>query len=321
MKLGLQMTYFTYPGGTARLGETFGRIVRDAESAGFYSAWVMDHFFQIGGWGPPERDMLEAYSALSYAAALTSRIKLGAMVTGVTYRYPGILIKTATTLDVLSGGRSYFGIGAAWNEKEHAGLGVPFPPLKERFELLEETLQLAHQMWSDEAEPFEGKQLHLARALNSPNSVQRPHPPIMIGGDGEQKTFRFIAKYGDACNLIIITGRGADYMRGVPYAERKFAVLRERCDEVGRPYTDIEKTTLSGIVITKDGKMPEGALEIGEEQALMSPAQAIEYFHALAEIGVDHAIFNSITMHLPGAFDVWAEEIVPPVEKIAVAGR
>ena len=127
MKLGLQMTYFTYPGGAERLGETFGRIVRDAESAGFYSAWVMDHFFQIGGWGPPEREMLEAYSALSYAAALTSRIKLGAMVTGVTYRYPGILVKTATTLDVLSGGRSYFGIGAAWNEKEHAGLGRALP--------------------------------------------------------------------------------------------------------------------------------------------------------------------------------------------------
>src|SRR5690348_18258007 len=127
MKIGLQIPYYTYRGGPAAIAETFGRIVREAEAAGFDSVWVMDHFFQIGGWGPPEREMLEAYSALSYAAALTTRIKLGAMVTGVTYRYPGILIKTATTLDVLSGGRSYFGIGAAWNEKEHAGLGVPFP--------------------------------------------------------------------------------------------------------------------------------------------------------------------------------------------------
>src|SRR5438552_12657187 len=134
MKIGLQITYFTYPGGPASLGETFGRIVRDAEDAGFYSAWVMDHFFQIGGWGPKELEMLEAYSALSYAAALTNKIKLGVMVTGVTYRYPGILVKTATTLDVLSGGRSYFGIGAAWEEREHRALGVPFPPLKERFE-------------------------------------------------------------------------------------------------------------------------------------------------------------------------------------------
>jgi F420-dependent oxidoreductase-like protein len=321
MKLGLQIPYFTYPGGVERLGETFGRIVRDAESAGFYSAWVMDHFFQIGGWGPPEREMVEAYSALSYAAALTSRIKLGAMVTGVTYRYPGILIKTATALDVLSGGRSYFGIGAAWNEREHAGLGVPFPPLKERFEILEDTLQVAHRMWSGEDGPFDGRQLHLARTLNSPNSVQRPHPPILIGGGGEQRTFGLIAKYGDACNLIIITDKGVDYMRGLPYTQRKFAALRERCDEVGRPYSDIEKTTLSAIVITRDGKMPEGALEIEEEQALMSPSQAIEYFHALAEAGVDHALFNSVTLHLPGAFDVWAEEIVPAVEKLAVAGK
>jgi F420-dependent oxidoreductase-like protein len=315
------MTYFTYPGGPAQLGETFGRIVRDAESAGLYSAWVMDHFFQIGGWGDPSREMLEAYSALSYAAALTSRIKLGAMVTGVTYRYPGILVKTATALDVLSAGRSYFGIGAAWNEKEHIGLGVPFPPLKERFEILEDTLQLAHQMWSGEASSFDGKHLNLAQPINSPNSVQRPHPPILIGGDGEQKTFRLIAKYGDACNLIIITDRGADYMNGIPYAERKFAVLRERCGEIGRPYTDIEKTTLSAIVVTKDGKMPEGALDISEDQALMSPSQAIEYFHALAEAGVDHALFNSITMHIPGAFDIWAEQIVPAVEKMQVAGR
>jgi F420-dependent oxidoreductase-like protein len=315
------MTYFTYPGGTPQLGETFGRIVHDAESAGLYSAWVMDHFFQLGGWGPPEREMVEAYSALSYAAALTSRIKLGTLVTGVTYRYPAILVKTATALDVLSGGRSYFGIGAAWNEQEHVGLGVPFPPLKERFEILEETLQVAHQMWSGEAAPFEGKHLHLAQTINSPNSVQRPHPPIMIGGDGEQKTFRLIAKYGDACNLIIITDHAADYMSGVTYAERKFAVLRERCDEIGRPYTDIEKTTLSAIVLTKDGKMPDGALEINEDQPVMTPLQAIEYFHALAEAGVDHAIFNSVVMHIPGALDLWAEQVVPAVEKMQVAGR
>ncbi len=316
MKLGLQMTYFTYPGGPERLGETFGRIVRGVEDAGLYSVWVMDHFFQIGGWGPPEREMLEAYSALSYAAALTTRVKLGAMVTGVTYRYPGILVKTATTLDVLSGGRSYFGIGAAWNEGEHRGLGVPFPPLKERFELLEETLQVTHQMWDEESAPFEGKHLHLAQTLNSPNSIQRPHPPIMIGGDGEQKTFRLIAKYGDACNLIVITSSGADVMRGVPYAERKFAVLRERCDEIGRPYSEIEKTTLSALIVTKDGKRPDGALDTPEEQALMTPSQAIEYFHALSEAGVSHAIFNTPIMHLPGAFDVWAEEIIPAVEKM-----
>src|SRR5215212_4003913 len=156
MKIGLQIPYYTYPGGTASLSDTFGRIVRDAEEAGFYSVWVMDHFFQIGGWGSKEREMLEAYTTLAYGAALTSKIKLGALVTGVTYRHPGILIKTATTLDVLSKGRSYLGIGAAWNKGEHEGLGVPFPPLKERFELLEETLQVAHRMWSGETGPYEG---------------------------------------------------------------------------------------------------------------------------------------------------------------------
>jgi F420-dependent oxidoreductase-like protein len=321
MKLGLQMTYFTYPGGPEALSSTFGRIVQAAEAAGFDSLWVMDHFFQIGSWGPPEREMLEAYSALSYAAALTNRVKLGALVTGVTYRHPGILIKTATALDVLSGGRSYFGIGAAWAENEHQGLGVPFPPLRERYELLEETLQVAHQMWSGDAAPYEGKHLHLTQTLNSPNALQRPHPPIMIGGDGEQKTFRLIAKYADACNLIIITSQGANYMRGVPFAEQKYAVLRERCDEVSRPFSEIEKTTLSGVIVTPDATRPEGTYPAVEESALLTPTAAIEYFHALAEIGTDHAIVNTPIMHIPGAFDIWAEQIVPTVSKFIPKGR
>ncbi len=324
MKLGLQITYFTYPGGPTRLAKTFGRILRDAEAAGLYSVWVMDHFFQIGGWGPNELEMLEAYSALSYAAAITGRVKLGVLVTGITYRHPGVLVKTSTTLDVLSGGRAYLGLGAAWKDDEHAALGVPYPPQKERFELLEETLQVAHMMWRGdlgERAPFEGKHLRLAETLNSPQAIQRPHPPILIGGTGEQKTFRLIAKYADACNIIIITDRGADYMRGVPYAERKYAALRQRCAEEGRPYEEIEKTTLSGLIVTRDGRRPEGAFPSVEEQALMTPSQAIEYFHALAEAGTDHAIFNTAAMHLPGAFDIWAEEIIPAVEKFVPKGR
>ncbi len=324
MKLGLQITYFTYPGGPTRLAKTFGRILRDAEAAGLYSVWVMDHFFQIGGWGPNELEMLEAYSALSYAAAITGRVKLGVLVTGITYRHPGVLVKTSTTLDVLSGGRAYLGLGAAWKDDEHAALGVPYPPQKERFELLEETLQVAHMMWRGdlgERAPFEGKHLRLAETLNSPQAIQRPHPPILIGGTGEQKTFRLIAKYADACNIIIITDRGADYMRGVPYAERKYAALRQRCAEEGRPYEEIEKTTLSGLIVTCDGRRPEGAFPPVEEQALMTPSQAIEYFHALAEAGTDHAIFNTAAMHLPGAFDIWAEEIIPAVEKFVPKGR
>jgi F420-dependent oxidoreductase-like protein len=321
MKIGLQIPYYTYPGGPAGIRDNFKRIVQDAEVAGFHSLWVMDHFFQIGGWGPKEMEMLEAYSTLGFAAALTRRIKLGALVTGVTYRHPGILVKTATTLDVLSGGRAYFGIGAAWDDEEHMGLGVPFPPLKERFDLLEETLQMAHQMWSGNAAPFQSEHLHLAETLNSPNSLQRPHPPILVGGDGEKRTLPLIARYADACNIIIITGRGENYLRGVPYAEGKFAALRRLCQENARPYGEIEKTTLSALIVTKDGKRPEGALQTPEEQALITPSQAIEYFHQLAEIGTDHAIFNTPIAHLPGAFDVWASEIIPAVEKMVPAGR
>jgi F420-dependent oxidoreductase-like protein len=317
----LQITYFTYPGEAAQIGATFGRIVQDAEAAGFDSVWVMDHFYQIGSWGPPDAEMLEAYTALGYAAALTQRIRLGVLVTGVTYRHPGILLKTATTLDVLSGGRSYFGIGAAWNESEHTGLGVPYPPLAERFARLEDALKLAHQMWRGDAAAFDGTHLHLARPLNVPNTLQTPHPPILIGGDGEQKTFRLIARYGDACNLIIITDDPTAYLRGVPYAQRKYAVLRERCEEIGRPYTDIEKTTLSGVIITKDGRRPEGAYPAPEQPALLTPSQAIEYFHQLAEIGTDHAICNTPILHQPGAFDIWAEEIIPAVSKFVPAGR
>src|SRR6266513_85836 len=202
MKIGLQVNAFTWEGGDAKIGETFGAIGRRAEEAGFDSLWVMDHFFQIQGIGPAEWPMLEGYSALSFIAGQTSRIKLGTMVTGVTYRYPGILVKTATTLDVLSGGRAYLGIGAAWNEREHLGLDVPFPPMKERFERLEETLQIAYQMWSGEVVPYHGKHYHLEQTLNSPQAITRPHPPILLGGGGEQKTLRFVAKYGDACNFF-----------------------------------------------------------------------------------------------------------------------
>src|SRR5258708_31719099 len=170
MRLGLQVPVFTWPSGQSQLGQTFGQIAEHADKAGFYSLWVMDHFFQIGFAGGPEMEMLEGWSALAFAAGHTRRIKLGTMVTGVTYRYPGILVKTATTLDVLSGGRAYFGIGAAWNEEEHKGLGVPFPSTSERFERLEETLQIALQMWADagkldKAEPFEGKVYRLERTL------------------------------------------------------------------------------------------------------------------------------------------------------------
>ena len=302
MKLGLQVPVFTYPQGQENLGDMFGLIAERAERAGFYSLWVMDHFFQIGFAGPPEMEMLEGWSALAFAAGRTNRIKLGTMVTGITYRYPGLLAKTATTLDVLSHGRAYFGIGAAWNEEEHQGLGVPFPPLAERFERLEETLQIALQMWSGNEAPFEGKNYQLKRPLNSPQSVQKPHPPILIGGGGEKKTLRLVAKYGDACNLFLHAGDET--------VVHKLDVLREHCAAEGRPYEEIEKTTLDSFSLTRDGR--DGSL---------NPAQAIERFATLAALGIDQAIFSLRNVHELEPFDLLANEIVPVVEKIAVAGR
>ncbi len=302
MKIGLQVNNFTWEGGDAKIGETFGAIGRRAEDAGFDSLWVMDHFFQIQGIGPAEWPMLEGYSALSFIAGQTSKIKLGTMVTGVTYRYPGIFIKTATTLDVLSGGRAYLGVGAAWNESEHLGLGVPFPSTKERFEMLEETLQIAHMMWSGEVSRFDGKHYQLAQTLNSPQAVTKPHPPILIGGGGEQKTLRLVAKYADACNLF--------FRMGTDVVKHKLDVLRSHCEAEGRPYEEIEKTSLDRIHVTPQG---------GNDS--MSTQQAIDSFGEGAGLGFDQAIISMSNVSDPDAFEVFKETIVPAVHAMKVAGR
>jgi F420-dependent oxidoreductase-like protein len=297
MKIGLQVNNFTWDGGDAAIGETFGAIGRRAEEAGFDSLWVMDHFFQIPGIGPAEWPMLECYSALSFIAGQTSKIKLGSMVTGVTYRHPGILVKTVTTLDVVSGGRAYLGIGAAWFEREHQGLGVPFPPLKERFERLEETLQIAHMMWSGEAGAYNGKHYQLTETLNVPQALTKPHPPILIGGTGEQKTLRFVAKYGDACNLFLRMGDDV--------VKHKLDILRGHCEAEGRPYEQIEKTSLGGLTVTRDG---------GGDT--MSPQQAIDQVGHARELGFDHAIFSLGNVSDPDAFDVFRDEVVPAVHRM-----
>ncbi len=302
MRLGLQVPNFTWPNGQSNLGDTFALIAQRAERAGLYSMWVMDHFFQISVIGPPTNEMLEGWTALTFAAGHTNRIKLGTMVTGVTYRHPGLLVKTATTLDVLSHGRAYFGIGAAWNEEEHLGLGVPFPPVAERFERLEETLQIALQMWAGDEKAYEGKHYHLARPLNSPQSVQRPHPPILIGGTGERKTLRLVAQYGDACNILARLGKDV--------LQHKLDVLRSHCEALGRPYEQIEKTTLDIMRFSRDGR--DGS---------MTPAAAIDHFASLAAMGIDQAIFSMPNVFDLEPFDLLATEIVPAVEKIPVAGR
>ncbi len=313
MRIGLNVPNFTWPNGPTKLGSDFARIARTAEQAGFFSLWVMDHFFQIPTIGPADMEMLEGYSALNFAAGVTSTIKLGTLVTGVTYRYPGILVKEVTTLDVLSGGRAYLGIGAAWNEQEHLGLGVPFPPLKERFARLEETLQIAHQMWQDsgklaEAKPYEGTYYHLAQTLNVPQAIQRPHPPILIGGSGEHKTLRLVAQYGDACNLALSSR--ATRRLGREELRHKLEVLRGHCAAVGRPYTDIEKTAADEMTIARDGRA-----------GTVTPQQAIDAFGAWAALGFDTGIIHMRNVAAPDALDIWASEIIPAVSTMPVAGR
>jgi F420-dependent oxidoreductase-like protein len=231
MKIGLQIPDFSTPRGPERLGKELARVARTADEAGFEYIAVMDHFFQIGAVGPTEKEMLEGYTTLGYLAACTSRAALVTLVTGTIYREPGILAKIVTTLDVLSGGRAWLGIGAAWNEEESRGLGIPFPPVAERFERLEETLQICLQMWHGDEKPYQGRYYQLERPLNSPQSLSRPHPPIMIGGGGEKKTLRLVARYADACNLF--AGRDE---------ARKLDILRQHCQAVGRDYDTIYKT-------------------------------------------------------------------------------
>ena len=243
MKLGLHIPDYTWPGGPASLGHDLARVGRAAEEAGFDRVSVMDHFFQIGHLGPPEHEMLEAYTTLGYLATHTSRVKLLTLVTGVVYRQPGLLAKIITTLDVLSGRRAMLGIGAAWNEEEARGLGLFFPPIAERFEHLEDALRICLQMWSAEDGPFTGTHARLERTLNSPAAISRPHPPILIGGSGERKTLRLVARYAQACNLF-----------PGPDLDHKLDVLRQHCEAEGRDYDEIEKTVLFNFDVGERGE-------------------------------------------------------------------
>jgi F420-dependent oxidoreductase-like protein len=293
MKLGLQISSFTWPGGPERISPTLARIAQAAEQAGFSSLWVMDHFFQIETIGKPEEPMLEAYSALNLLAAVTKRIRLGALVTGVVYRYPGILVKTVTTLDVLSGGRAYFGVGAAWNEREASALGVPFPPLKERFERLEETVQIALQMWSGNVAPYSGKHYRLAETLCSPLPISQPHPPIMIGGEGEKRTLPLVAKYADACNLYAF-----ENLDGV---RSKLDVLQRLSEQIGRPFDEIERTAIGSIDL-REGKM--------------SVHDAIEHCRRVSQAGIQHFIVSMPGDHALKPIELMGNEVIPAVAEL-----
>ena len=269
VKFGLQINQFTWPGGAAAIGPTLARVARTADDARFDSIWVMDHFFQIRGNGPPEAPMLEGQTALAFMAAHTDRARLGLMVGGIHYRAPGLWIKATTTLDVLSGGRAWFGIGAAWNVHESKGLGFDFPPLRDRFERLEDTLRMAHLMWtggSGTGEGFEGRRFTATHLINSPQSLSRPRVPILVGGGGERRTLRLVAQYADACNIF---GRSPEFVRG------KLAILRAHCESLGRPYDEIERTVLTGIDVENE-----------------STDATVDRFGGLAEAGAQHIIFN-----------------------------
>lgn len=290
MKIGLQIPRFTWPGGAAAIAPTLKQIAQTADQGGFASIWVMDHFFQLSMIGSADEPMLEGYSALTYLAAVTEKVKLGTLVTGVIYRQPAFLVKQVTNLDVLSRGRAYLGIGAAWYDREAYGLGFPFPPVKTRFEWLEETLQIAHQMWSGEVKSYGGQHFHLAEAICSPLPISQPHPPIMIGGMGEQKTLRFVAQYADACNLFA--------RMGMDVVKAKLEILQQHCQDVGRPYEEIERTSLATVHLAP-----------GE----MTVTEVINTCRELAEAGIQHTIFNMPNVHEITPLETFAQEIIPAV--------
>jgi F420-dependent oxidoreductase-like protein len=238
VKVGVHVASFTLPGGPAAIGPTLARVGRAAEQAGVANLSLMDHFFQLPGLGDAAEPMLEGYTGLGFLAAHTTSAELQLLCTGVTYRHPGLLAKIVSTLDVLSGGRAVLGLGAAWYEREHLGLGVPFPPVAERFERLEETVRIVLQMWSDDDGPFDGKHYRLEETLNQPQPLRRPRPPIMIAGDGERKTLRLVARYADACNMF------ASRENGPAAVGAKLDVLRGHCEREGTDFDAIRKTVL-----------------------------------------------------------------------------
>jgi len=283
VEIGLHVADFTYPNGPGGLADDLTRIVVAAEDAGFTRVSVMDHLWQIRAVGPIENDMLEAYTTLGYLAARTERVQLLAWVTAVTYREPGMLAKLVTTLDVLSKGRAWLGIGAAWNDEEATGLGLPFPGTAERFERLEETLQICRQMWSADDGPYEGTHYRLGATMNVPQALRRP--PILIGGGGEKKTLRLVAQYADACNLF-----------AGPDVARKLDILRGHCADVGRDYDEIEKTVMFPLDTGENGEKVDDLL------AQLRP---------LAALGVTEAHGVVPRVWETGRLELIGKEIIP----------
>jgi F420-dependent oxidoreductase-like protein len=291
MHIGLQIPSFKVPGGTAAIRSKLKEVVTTAEDSGFYSLWVMDHFYQIRGlFGEAYTDpMLEGYTTLGYIAGLTEKAYLGVLVTGVIYRYPSVLMKMVNTLDILAGGRTYFGIGAAWYEEEAKGFGIPYPSTSERFELLEDNLKLAKALWECDEISFEGKHFSAPAMTNNPRPLSKPHPRIMIGGTGPNKTLRMVAQYADACNI-------GDWV-GTENMQKAIDNLKQHCESLGRDYDTIEKTSLYTVHLS--GKDTVKSI-IGQIEELRG-------------MGFTHAIFNMRDVYKITPLETFAKEIIPAV--------
>lgn len=289
MHIGLQIPSFKYPGGTAAIRSKLKEIVTSAEAAGFYSLWVMDHFYQIKGmFGEAYTDpMLESYTTLGYIAGLTQKAYLGVLVTGVIYRYPSVLMKMINTLDILAGGRTYFGIGAAWYEEEAKGYGIPYPATAERFERLEENLKLAKALWAQDEIAFEGKHFSAPLITNNPRPLSSPHPRIMVGGTGPKKTLRLVAQYADACNIGDWVGR--------ENMQKALDDLKGHCESLGRDYDTIEKTSLCTVNLSGDD----------------TADSIIRQIESLAKMGFTHAIFNMPDVYKVSPIETFAKKIIP----------
>jgi F420-dependent oxidoreductase-like protein len=294
MNIGLQIPSFKYPGGTAAIRPKLKEIVTTAEESGFYSLWVMDHYYQIKGlFGEAYTDpMMEAYTALGYFAGLTEKAYLGVMVTGVIYRHPSVLMKMVNTLDILSGGRAYLGIGAAWYEEEAKGFGIPYPSTSERFELLEDNLQLAQALWDRDETSFDGKHFSAPAITNNPHPLSNPHPRILIGGMGPNKTLRMVAQYADACNIF--EGAGTEKMQNA------LDTLKAHCERLGRDYDTVEKTSLGTVHLSGDDTV-DGTLQ---------------RITQLSEMGFSHVIFNMPDVYKITPLETFAKEIIPAVAEL-----
>ncbi len=291
MHIGLQIPSFKYPGGTAAIRPKLKEIVTTAEAAGFHSLWVMDHYYQIKGlFGEAYTDpMLESYTTLGYFAGLTEKAYLGVLVTGVIYRHPSVLMKMVNTLDILSGGRAYLGIGAAWYEDEAKGFGIPYPSTAERFEQLEDNLQLAQALWAGDETAFAGKHFAAPAITNNPRPLSTPHPRLMIGGTGPKKTLRMVAQYADACNI----GEWA----GPENMQNALDALKGHCETLGRAYDSVEKTSLGTVHLSGDDTVES----------------VIGRVRALAAMGFSHAIFNMPDVYTIAPLETFGKEIIPAV--------